>query len=123
MLWPDDLDEMLEQMPNNSLDGFYVLFPDPWHKRRYLKKRLFNNERVALFKQKLKNNGFVAFASDIDDYFDAAKSILGNDPEFKLIGNDPLDPHPGYVQTKYHSKAINEGRVAQFVSAIFEPVK
>jgi release factor glutamine methyltransferase len=123
MLWPDDLDEMLEQMPNNSLDGIYVLFPDPWHKRKYLKKRLFNQERVALFKQKLKKDAFLAFASDIEDYFDAVHSIMNNDPEFELIGNSPLDPHPGYVQTKYHSKAIKEGRVAQFVSAILKSTK
>lgn len=119
LLWPDDLDAMLEKMPNNSLDGIYVLFPDPWHKRKYLKKRLFNPERVEFFKQKLKIGGFVSFASDIDDYFDAAKSILENDKEFNIIGNDFLKPHDGYVQTKYHLKAIREGRVAQFISAIY----
>ncbi len=120
MLWPDDLDAMLEQMPDKSLDGIYVLFPDPWHKRKYLKKRLFNVERLALFKQKLKNGGFISFASDIDDYFDSAKSILESDEEFKITGDDFLIPHVGYIQTKYHTKAIREGRVAQFVSATYE---
>ena len=120
MLWPDDLDTMLEQMPDKSLDVIHVLFPDPWHKRKYLKKRLFNLERLALFKQKLKNRGFISFASDIDDYFDSAKSILENDEEFKITGEDFLIPHTGYVQTKYHTKAIREGRVAQFISATYK---
>lgn len=120
MLWPDDLDSMLEQMPDKSLDGIYILFPDPWHKRRYLKKRLFNTERLALFKQKLKDKGFISFASDIEDYFDSAKSILENDKNFKILGNNFTVPHPGYTKTKYHTKAINENRTAQFISATYE---
>ena len=120
MLWPDDLDSMLEQMPDESLDGIYVLFPDPWHKRRYLKKRLFNAERVILFKKKLKNKGFISFASDIEDYFDSAKSILENDKDFKILGDNFTVPHHGYIQTKYHTKAITENRTAQFISAEYE---
>ncbi len=122
LLWPDDLDAMLEQMPNSSLDGIYVLFPDPWHKRRYLKKRLFNVTRVALFKQKLKEGSFVSFASDIADYFDSTKLILEQDVDFQISGSDFLNPHEGYVQTKYHSKAIKEGREAQFITAIYKTV-
>lgn len=83
-------------------------------------ERLFNIERLALFKQKLKNGGFISFASDIDDYFYSAKSILENDEEFKITGDDFLIPHAGYIQTKYHTKAIREGRVAQFISATYE---
>ena len=43
-IWPDDLDMILKDIPNRSLQGVYVLFPDPWHKRRYMKKRLINQE-------------------------------------------------------------------------------
>lgn len=120
MLWPDDLDLILTNMPDQSLDGIYILFPDPWHKRRYLKKRLFNEERLSLFKQTLKNKGIISFASDIEDYFDSAKSILENDKDLKILGNDFTVPHPGYIQTKYHKKAINENRTAQFISATYE---
>ena len=41
-IWPNDLDMILQDIPDRSLDGIYILFPDPWHKRRYLKKRLLN---------------------------------------------------------------------------------
>lgn len=98
----------------------YILFPDPWHKRRYLKKRLFNQERLCLFKKKLKNKGFISFASDIEDYFDSAKSILENDNDFKILEKDFTIPHTDYIQTKYHTKAINENRTVQFISAIYE---
>ena len=123
MIWPDDLDLVLKKIPDNSLDGIYVLFPDPWHKRRSLKKRLFNQPRLDDFKDKLKNHGFVAFASDIDDYFDVACSLLKNDSDFTIKDNDFNSPHAGYIQTKYHSKAIREGRAAQFITAYFDNSK
>jgi len=115
LIWPDDLDMMLNSVPDHSLDGIYVLFPDPWHKRRYLKKRLFNAERLHIFKDKLKSGGFVAFASDIDDYFASSKALLENDPDFTIPNQDSSAPHTGYVETKYHQKAIKEGRNPQFI--------
>ena len=123
MLWPDDLDLMLDQMPPNSLDGIYVLFPDPWHKRRALKKRLFNQNRLNKFKSKLKNNGFIAFASDIDDYFEAAHKLLELDQDLIIKSDNFTVPHLGYVQTKYHSKAIKESRIAQFIQAYLQTEK
>jgi len=118
MIWPDDLDLILHQMPPASLDGIYILFPDPWHKRRHLKKRLFNQSRLDSFKDKLKNDGFVIFASDIKDYFAAVHKLLDTDHNFTIEGNNFSIPHSGYIQTKYHSKAIKEERNTQFVKAL-----
>jgi len=119
LLWPNDLDMMLTDMPDNSLDGIYVLFPDPWHKRKYLKKRLVNKERLELFKAKLKPCGFIAFASDIEDYFEDVRKLFALDEELKIQNTDFLVPHEGYVTTKYHQKAIRECRVARFVQVTF----
>ena len=64
----------------------------------------------------------ISFASDIADYFDSTKVILEQDVEFQITGNDFLNPHDGYVQTKYHAKAIKEGRVAQFITALYKSI-
>lgn len=118
LLWPNDLDRMLADMPENSLDGIYVLFPDPWHKRKYLKKRLVNKERLELFKAKLKPTGFIAFASDIEDYFEDVRKLFASDAQLTIQNTDFLVPHEGYVTTKYHQKALREVRVARFIQAI-----
>lgn len=117
MIWPDDIDLILEKIPPHSLDGIYILFPDPWHKRRHLKKRLLNEFRLNSFKEKLKNDGFLIFASDIEDYFDATYRLLKKDSDFIIKNKDFTIAHDGYVQTKYHGKAIKEGRSAQFIQA------
>lgn len=118
MIWPNDLDLILDEMPSASLDGIYVLFPDPWYKRRHLKKRLLNKSRLDSFKDKLKSNRFIVFASDIKDYFAAVYQLLDTDHDFTIEGSNFSVPHSGYIQTKYHSKAIREGRNTQFVKAL-----
>ncbi len=123
MLWPDDVDLILDNMPSNSLNGIYILFPDPWHKRKYLPRRLLNISRLAKIKDKLKNGGFLSFASDISDYFSLACDLLLQDEDFKCKNNDFLQAHAGYIETKYHQKAIIEGRNPQFITAIYNNLK
>jgi release factor glutamine methyltransferase len=117
LIWPEDIDLILANLPAESLDGIYILFPDPWHKRRYMKKRLLNAERLELLKTKLKPNGFLVFASDIDDYFDSAKNLIHKDPDLSIQNSDFLTPHKGYIKTKYHQKAEESGRTPQFLYA------
>jgi tRNA G46 methylase TrmB len=73
--------------------------------------------RLNKLKSKLKSGGFIAFASDIDDYFEAAHQLLELDPDLIIKQDDFTVPHLGYIQTKYHSKAIKENRAAQFIQA------
>ncbi len=115
MLWPDDLDIILPKIADKSLNGIYILFPDPWHKRRYLKKRFVNKARLDIFKTKLKSGGFLAFASDIEDYFNNVKELMENDADFQIENKDPEIAHDGYLPTKYHQKAEREGRVPRFI--------
>lgn len=123
MIWPDDIDLILTDLPNDSLEGVYILFPDPWHKRKYLPRRLVNSERLNKIKDKLTNGAFVFFASDIDDYFKLAHDLFNNDPQFSFKTENFSTPHDHYIQTKYHQKADLEGRKSQFITAIYHDTK
>jgi release factor glutamine methyltransferase len=117
MIWPDDIDLILDNIPGSTFDGIYILFPDPWHKRRHLKKRLLNGERLKIIANKLKPGGFLSFASDIDDYFASVLKLLEANNSFEIKTADPTIPHKGYSETKYHKKALKEGRIPQFLTA------
>lgn len=109
-LWADDADQILSKLKQESIDKFYLLFPDPWPKTKQKKRRFASKERLNIIKHILKKGGQFIFASDIDDYseevYNGSLSI-----GFKKIRETP---HEGYIQTKFHSKAIVAGRQPKF---------
>ncbi|MGV2432294.1 MAG UNVERIFIED_CONTAM: hypothetical protein LVQ98_02715 [Rickettsiaceae bacterium] len=117
-LWPDDMDLVFNNLPDKSLNRLYILFPDPWPKTKQKKRRLFCPERLEIFAKKLKSDGRIFFASDIEDYFLDVRLLLSNNEYFKLIDNPDNLPHANYVKTKYNLKAEAEGRIAHFLEAV-----
>ena len=120
LLWPDDLDLMIKDIPLGCLSGIYLLFPDPWPKRKHHKKRFLNTERLHILQSKLKPGGFFIFASDVDDYFFATKDLVVKNNSFKPLelDSDFLNQPNDYIVTKYHNKAQIERRTVRFLHAI-----
>lgn len=82
----------------NSLSEIYVLFPDPWFKRRHHKHRMINEERSKLFHSLLKKNGKVFFATDHSEYAAwVKKSFLENEWNFE----EGKSLYPTYFETKW----------------------
>jgi tRNA (guanine-N7-)-methyltransferase len=61
---------LLEAVPDGSLGGVCVFFPDPWPKKRHVKNRLLNEEFLALLRLKLAPGGFFWFKTDSGRYFE-----------------------------------------------------
>ncbi|WP_040256564.1 bifunctional peptide chain release factor N(5)-glutamine methyltransferase PrmC/tRNA (guanosine(46)-N7)-methyltransferase TrmB [Rickettsia hoogstraalii] len=116
LLFPNNLDLILNEIPSNSLDGIYILFLDPWIKNKQKKKRIFNKERLKILQDKLKDNGNLVFASDIENYFYEAIELIEQNGNFKIMNKDEyLKPHDNYVITKYHQKATQANRIPRFI--------
>lgn len=115
-IFNNDARLLLEKMPNNSIDVLFVLFPDPWPKKRQNKKRIINPEFLDLVKQKIKKDGILFFASDILNYvewtYDFAKEKF--EPLFEKIEDCKNEPD-WWVKTRYQQKAIKEGRESYFL--------
>lgn len=94
----------------NSIDRVFILFPDPWPKKRHHKRRLIKPEFVSLLKEKLNPSGSVLIATDHEGYLEAIREA------FKGGGFKEKDSsEPMVLETKYARKAISEGRrVYQF---------
>lgn len=116
LLWPDDMDLVFDKLPDDSLDEIYILFPDPWPKLRHHKRRIINTTRLKLFARKLKPQGLLHFASDIDHYFDSAHSQINDSEYFEEVSASEEMPK-GYIKTRYHMKAEEELRRPRFLRA------
>lgn len=101
--------DVLEHMvPDGSVDGFHIFFPDPWPKKRHHKRRLIQSPFVSLLARKLKKGGYIYLATDWQEYADWMLSVLSSEPllENKYEGFAP--PMPWRPRTKFEQKGLDK---------------
>ena len=69
-------------LPPESVDAFYVFFPDPWPKKRHHKRRMFNQEFMDSVHSRLKKNGKLHVTTDHLQYFEEIRTLLNNSEAF-----------------------------------------
>ena len=78
-----DAVEVLEHtLPDKSLEGIQIFFPDPWPKKRHFKRRLIQPTFVKLLSKKLKPNGMLHIATDWKNYAEWIEEIMAASPYF-----------------------------------------
>lgn len=99
--------EVLEYMiPDNSVAGFHVFFPDPWPKKKHHKRRLMQRPRTNLLTQKLYEGGYVYMATDWEPYAEFALEELSLTSNLKNK-YDGYAPHQEWrPETKFEHKGL-----------------
>lgn len=72
----DAVDYLRHRLPEGSLHGINLFFPDPWHKKKHHKRRLVNPDFIALSATKLQSGGYIHLATDWQDYAEQMVSVL-----------------------------------------------
>jgi len=105
-----DAVEVVENMlPEASLDGVHVFFPDPWHKKRHHKRRLLQPPFVALLASRLKPGGYLHCATDWQEYAEQMLEVLGAEPTLENTAAD-YAPRPDYRPvTKFENRGLRLG--------------
>ena len=102
---------LLQALPEGAIDQLFLFFPDPWPKKRHHKRRILNDEFLALVSSKLKPNGKLLVATDHALYKEHIVELGAKQSLFSFAET----PFPEWwVTTKYQGKALNEGRSATF---------
>lgn len=117
-IWDDDIRLLFKNMPDQFLDKIYLLFPDPWPKKRHASRRFVNPENLQELSRLLKKGGILRIATDHKVYKSWTLRQMHACPDFKwtaTCGNDWKHEPADWVQTKYQRKAIREGRRAVFL--------
>ena len=106
-----DAVEVVENMlPDNSLSGIHIFFPDPWHKKRHNKRRLIQVPFVQKLLPKLKQGGYIHLATDWEEYAVQMLEVLSSFPEH--LANTAADyaPTPDYrPETKFEARGKRLG--------------
>jgi tRNA (guanine-N7-)-methyltransferase len=105
-----DAVEVVENMiPEASLAGVHVYFPDPWPKKRHHKRRLLQPAFVHALARRLAPGGYLHAATDWEDY---AREMLATFVAEPLLANTAQDfaPRPPWrPETKFEARGLRLG--------------
>jgi tRNA (guanine-N7-)-methyltransferase len=115
----DDATALIAAAPNAAFSRIYLLYPDPWPKRRHNKRRFVSERTVAALARVLKPGGELRFATDIDDYAGWTLRRFLASPEFvwqARTADDWRRPWEGWAPTRYETKARAAGRGSAYLT-------
>jgi tRNA (guanine-N7-)-methyltransferase len=82
-LYCADAVEVLKHcIPNESLRGVQIFFPDPWPKKRHHKRRLIQRPFIHLIATKLKPHCNIHLATDWENYAEHMSQVMSGCEEF-----------------------------------------
>jgi tRNA (guanine-N7-)-methyltransferase len=97
----------------SSIDRLYVLFPDPWPKRRHVDRRLLKHPTMDEIVWILEPGGDLRFASDHRGYAIGVQGLFSSHPEMEIVDQITIDgglmPHE-WLKTRYQEKAESAGK-------------
>ena len=97
---------LANHIPDNSLDGIHLLFPDPWPKNRQHKRRMVQSEFIEMVGRKLKPGGFIHIATDWQPYANWIKSRFDANPSF----TGGIVARPSWrVLSKFEGQGLKKG--------------
>lgn len=95
--------EFLQALPpETGLDDVFILFPDPWPKRRHHKNRILQAEFLHDLAKRSLRGARLMFRTDHTEYFTASLETIRPHPDWRL---DPSVPWPFELTTVFQARA------------------
>ena len=104
----DAKEVLVAQIPEASLSGIHLFFPDPWPKQRHHKRRLVQPDFAALVMCKLVPGGYIHLATDWKDYAESMASVLSRTPG--LVEVSGLDQFTSMIASRGQTRFEQRGR-------------
>jgi tRNA (guanine-N7-)-methyltransferase len=113
----EDARDVLRWLPKASLSRVFILFPDPWPKKRHVKRRLVAGRLFALLSRVMAPGAELRIATDIGDYARTTLIAAREHAGFVWHAAGPADwrtREADWPGTRYEAKALAEGRRCYF---------
>jgi len=96
---------------DKELNTIYINFPDPWPKKRHIKRRLIKPEFIKQLAQKLNFEGIIYLATDSENYAHEMLEYFNAETLFQNIESQKgfLKERIDLPKTKYEKNFINAG--------------
>jgi tRNA (guanine-N7-)-methyltransferase len=112
-VWAGDARPLLRLLPEASIGRAFILFPDPWPKKRHHKRRLISAATLDELARIMRAGAELRIATDVGAYASAILSVALASRTFHWMAMGPQDWRertPDWPQTRYERKAAGAGR-------------
>jgi tRNA (guanine-N7-)-methyltransferase len=116
-----DAQALVEAAPDGFFSRVFILYPDPWPKRRHHKRRIVAADMIEALARVMRGGSELRFATDIDDYAGWTLKRFLASPHFRWAANRADDwrlPWPEWRSTRYEAKARKEGRGSVYLTFV-----
>lgn len=117
-IYPDDARPVLDALPDRSIGRCFVLFADPWPKKRHHDRRFIGPENLARLARVLKPGAELRLASDDMRLLNWMFDHTWHHPDFEWLARSAADwrQRPAdWPPSRYEQKAIAAGRTPVFL--------
>lgn len=105
----DAVEVLTHMIPEATLDGVHVFFPDPWPKKRHHKRRLIQAPFVRLVTSRLRPGGYLHLATDWVEYADQMLEVLSAEPQLANTSSGFAPRPDSRPRTKFESRGLKLG--------------
>jgi tRNA (guanine-N7-)-methyltransferase len=112
---------LIDALPPAFLSRVFILYPDPWPKRRHNKRRVISSEMIGALARVLRPGAILRFATDIDDYAGWALRRFLDSPDFLWTAETADDwriAWEDWTPTRYEAKARAAGRSSAYLTFV-----
>jgi tRNA (guanine-N7-)-methyltransferase len=117
-IFADDARRIIAALRPSSIDRAFILFPDPWPKRRHADRRLVSRETLDALGVIMTDGAELRLATDDSNYLVWILERVTEHPLFEWLARGPLDwrnrPND-WPPTRYEEKARVAGHVPTFL--------
>ena len=117
-IYPGDVRNLFDVLPSNSIDRVFLLYPDPWPKKRHNRRRFVNPEYLIPLCRVMKIAAQFRIATDVKEYCSHAfQEVLKLDFILKEQNqNDFSSPWEGWSPTRYEKKAQKDNKTSYYMT-------
>jgi tRNA (guanine-N7-)-methyltransferase len=116
-----DAQGLVEAAPDGFFSRVFILYPDPWPKRRHHKRRVVVASMIEALARVMRRGGELRFVTDVDDYAGWTLARFLASPHFRWTARRADDwrrPWPEWRPTRYEAKARREGRGSVYLTFV-----
>ncbi|MBT5185747.1 MAG: tRNA (guanosine(46)-N7)-methyltransferase TrmB [Kordiimonadaceae bacterium] len=115
----DDARLLMDALPDGFLSRAFILFPDPWPKKRHHKRRIVSPGNLQVLSRLLKDNAELRIGTDHHDYCRWILARMMENPDFTWQDHGPDQWHKraeDWPATRYEKKALEVGRKSTYMT-------